>query len=84
VFQSQCQGCHNASTKMGGWDASSYDSVMSSGDNGPVIVAGDLKASLLARLILGSDGKLMPPTGALPQEQILTILDWIAAGAGNN
>jgi mono/diheme cytochrome c family protein len=84
IFQAQCQACHNATTKMGGWDASSYDAVTTTGDHGPVITAGDLKASLLARLILGSDGKLMPPTGALPQDEILTILDWIAAGAENN
>jgi len=84
IFQEKCQACHNSSTKMGGWDASSYDTVTQSGDNGPVITAGDLKASLLAQLLLGTDGKLMPPTGALPQDEMLTILDWIAAGAEGN
>jgi len=84
IFQTRCQTCHNSSTKLGGWDASSYDSVMAGGDNGPVITAGDLKQSLLARLLLGMDGKVMPPFGALPQDEILTILEWIAAGANNN
>ncbi|HEY6073052.1 MAG TPA: c-type cytochrome, partial [Anaerolineales bacterium] len=84
IFQAKCEGCHNSSTKLGGWDASSYDSVMTTGDNGPVLTAGDLKQGLLAQFLLGTDGKFMPPSGSLPQGEILTILDWIAAGANNN
>jgi mono/diheme cytochrome c family protein len=84
IFQAKCQMCHNASTKLGGWDASSYESVMAGGQDGPVIAPGDLNQSPLAQLILGMNGKVMPPSGVLPQDEILTILEWIAAGANNN
>lgn len=84
IFQAKCQACHNSDTKFGGWDASSYETVMTSGNNSPVVIAGDIKNSLLAQLIQGTKGKLMPPQGSLPQEEIQAILDWIASGAPNN
>ena len=84
IFQAKCQGCHNADTKFGGWDASSYEAVMTSGENAPVVIAGDVQNSLLAQFLQGSNGKIMPPMGALPQEEIQAILDWIAAGAKND
>jgi hypothetical protein len=57
---------------------------MSSGNNAPVVIAGDVQNSLLAQYLLGSNGKLMPPTGGASQEEIQAILDWIDAGAENN
>jgi hypothetical protein len=57
---------------------------MTSGDHGPVIVAGDVQNSLLAQFLQGTNGKFMPPLGALPPEEIQAILDWIVAGAKNN
>ena len=68
---------------MGGWDASSYQSVMTSGQNSPVVIPGDVDNSLLAQKLLGtqSEGNGMPPQGKLPDDEIQTILDWIAAGA---
>jgi mono/diheme cytochrome c family protein len=81
ILQAKCQGCHNANTKLGGWDSSSYESVMTTGENGPVVIAGDVQKSLLAQLLQGTNGKIMPPMGALPQEEIQSILNWIAAGA---
>lgn len=84
ILQAKCQMCHNSGTKLGGWDASSYESVMTSGDNGPVVVAGDAQNSLLARRIQGMNASIMPPSGSLPQDEIQIILDWIVAGANNN
>ena len=57
---------------------------MSSGKNAPVIIPSDVENSLLAQFLEGKNGKLMPPLGGLPQEEIQVILDWIAAGAENN
>jgi hypothetical protein len=57
---------------------------MTSGENAPVIIAGDTQNSLLAQYIQGLGEKLMPPGGSLPQEEIQAILDWIAAGAADN
>lgn len=81
ILKARCGMCHNAAVKLGGWDASSYETVMTSGENAPVITAGDAQNSLLAQLLQGTNGKFMPPTGALPQEEVQAILDWIQAGA---
>ncbi|HET9588064.1 MAG TPA: c-type cytochrome, partial [Anaerolineales bacterium] len=83
ILQEKCQLCHNASTKLGGWDASSYDAVMTTGDHAPVAIPGDVENSLLAQLIQGI-GSPMPPSGSLPPAEIKVILDWIAAGAEND
>jgi len=84
IFEAKCLVCHNTTTAQGDWDASSYETVMSTGENAPVIIPGDPDNSLLAQYLLGTNGKLMPPLGALPDESIQAILDWIEAGAENN
>ncbi len=83
ILDEKCGICHGS---LGGWDASSHQSVMESGDNGPVVNPGDPEASLLAQKLLGTQtiGAEMPPAGPLPQDEIQTILDWISAGALDN
>ncbi|OGO33723.1 MAG: hypothetical protein A2Z16_00485 [Chloroflexi bacterium RBG_16_54_18] len=83
IFQENCNMCHG---DLGGWDGSTYESAMTSGDHAPVIVPGDEASSLLAQKILGthSEGSIMPPSGRLPDEIIQIILDWIAMGAPEN
>jgi mono/diheme cytochrome c family protein len=80
ILQSKCAGCHG---QLGGWDASTYDSVVHSGDHGPAVLPGDSAGSLLAQKLLGTQsvGGPMPPGAALTQEQIQLIVDWITAGA---
>lgn len=80
IFESKCTMCHGSS---GGWDGTSYETAMNSGDNAPVVIPGDVENSLLAQKLLGTqeEGSIMPPLGKLPDEQIQVILDWIAGGA---
>lgn len=84
ILQAKCQMCHNPDTKLGEFDASTYEAVMQGTNDGPVVIPGDVAKSLLAQLLQGSNGKLMPPFGALPPEDVQVILDWIKAGAQNN
>ena len=79
IFQQYCAMCHGT---LGGWDSSSYQAVMTSGDHAPVVIPGNEDESLLAQKLLGTatNGGIMPPGGILPQTTIQTILDWIAAG----
>ena len=72
--------CHGS---LGGWDASSYDKVMTTGDHSPVVIANDVSGSLLAQKLLGKQtiGGVMPPGGQLSEAEIQLILDWITAGA---
>jgi mono/diheme cytochrome c family protein len=83
IFQAECSACHGS---FGGWDASSYDSVMNSGNNTPVVIPGDAAGSLLAQKMLGTqtEGGAMPPGGLLPSDQVQLIVDWINAGAPDN
>jgi mono/diheme cytochrome c family protein len=80
IFDAKCAGCHGTS---GGWDASSYNAVMTTGRNAPVVIPGDYQNSLLMQKILGTqtEGDIMPPSGRLSDAEIQTILDWIASGA---
>ena len=83
LLRAQCGACHGT---LGGWDASSYAAVIHSGDHGPAVIPGDTRGSLLAQKLLGTQtiGGSMPPGGALAQDDIQLLLDWIAAGAPDN
>jgi mono/diheme cytochrome c family protein len=83
IFQENCNMCHG---DQGGWDGSSYESAMTTGDHAPVIIPGDVEGSLLAQKILGthSEGTIMPPSEKLPDAIIQIILDWIALDAPEN
>ena len=62
ILDAKCTVCHG---KLGGWDATSYDSVMKTGDHGPVVKPGDASGSLLMQKLLGTQtvGNVMPPGG---------------------
>jgi mono/diheme cytochrome c family protein len=83
LLQTSCGACHGS---LGGWDASTYDSVVTGGANGPAVVPGDASGSLLAQKLLGTQtvGGPMPPAGTLSRDQVQLILDWIDGGAPDN
>ncbi len=83
IFEAKCLLCHGS---MGGWDASSYQTTMNTGDNAPVVKPGDVEGSLLAQKLIGTHatGTIMPPAGRMPNTSIQMILDWIEAGAEND
>jgi mono/diheme cytochrome c family protein len=83
IFQAECIACHG---NFGGWDASSYTSVLGTGDHAPVIIPGDPENSFLAQKMIGTQsiGEIMPPAGLSPEDEIQVILDWIEAGAIDN
>jgi mono/diheme cytochrome c family protein len=84
LFEANCQVCHNQNSAMAGWDSTSYQSVTTTGNNGPVVIAGDVTNSILAQRVSGSGGAVMPPSGKMSDEEIQIILDWITAGAPEN
>jgi mono/diheme cytochrome c family protein len=83
IFEAHCISCHGS---FGGWDASSYASVMESGNNAPVVIPSDAENSLLVQKMLGqqSIGSYMPPGGLLPIDEIQVVIDWIDSGALDN
>ncbi|MBI5351535.1 MAG: c-type cytochrome [Chloroflexi bacterium] len=84
IFQAKCSMCHSSATTFGGWDSTSYQAVMTSGDNAPEVIAGDPDNSYLMQLLQATNGAFMPPTGKLSDEEIQIIMDWILAGALDN
>ena len=80
IFEASCNGCHGGA---GGWTATDYDSAVSTGASGSVVIPGDVDASVLAQKVLGTQtsGGMMPPGQALAQKDIDTILAWIEGGA---
>ncbi len=80
ILQEECASCHGV---LGGWSASTYADVMTTGDHAPVVIPGIAADSLLAQKLLGTQqyGFLMPPSGKLSDAEIQIILDWINAGA---
>lgn len=83
IFEAQCVACHGS---FGGWSAASYEDVMTTGDNAPVVIPGDAENSLLAQKVLGTheEGTIMPPSGKMDDDEIQVIVDWIDAGALDN
>ncbi len=78
ILQTSCglSGCHNSATKSEGFDASSYQSILS------FVKPGDAKASPLYQAItqVYLNG-LMPPDKPLTQAERNLILVWIEQGA---
>jgi hypothetical protein len=76
-------GCLNCHPPSGGFDPSSYASIMTTGFDAPVVIAGDTNSLLVRKL------KPDPPIGArmpfggpyLSDDDIRTIVRWVADGA---
>jgi len=85
LFDRRCSICHEEDPE-GGWESTSYEAVMTTGDNAPVIIPGDTENSLLALKLLNlqTEGDKMPPKRDLTEDEIQLVLDWIAAGAPDN
>jgi mono/diheme cytochrome c family protein len=86
ILDEECYFCHSARKSSGGWDGSTYEAVMTTGEHAPVVVPGNSRSSVLAQKITGvpADGEIMPPPGLMSEERIQLIIDWINAGAPNN
>jgi menaquinol-cytochrome c reductase cytochrome b/c subunit len=86
ILDKRCASCHGRRPK-GNYSVADYNSVMTSGDNAPVIVAGDAVNSILVKMLNGVEtdaGGQMPPSRALKADQIKLIERWIDQGAQNN
>ena len=79
IFDQNCTSCHGSS---GGLRLTSYEDLMSGGNSGSSIIAGDASNSLLVQRIDGSVNPLMPKDSqALPDSTINLIMKWINEGA---
>lgn len=78
----RCASCHNASFQTANLRLDQKEAAFRGGDSGAVILPGNAAESLLIRRITGSElGLRMPPTGALPSQEIELLRTWIDQGA---
>jgi len=87
-----CVSCHRAGKKNNNYLMGTYEDTLNTGDNAPVMVAGDMNSSLL-QVINGNEIKddkgeviirQMPPTKLLKPEYIDMLTRWVMAGMPNS
>ncbi len=85
LAQRYCVSCHRAGKTNNNYLMTSYDEILNSGDNAPVIVAGDSN-SLLLTLVHGNEVidpqtglviRAMPPNKLLDQQYIDMLTVWV-------
>jgi len=85
IVRRTCASCHRAGKKNNNYLMGSYQEILTSGDNPPVLVAGDPN-SLLLRLIRRDevteikDLQPMPPSRPLKPEWVEIFERWVVAG----
>jgi cytochrome c len=84
ILDTNCIRCHGGGRPRGGINLTKYETVMKGGEDGPVIVAGDLKKSVLYQAVsqTSKEYRAMPPSGPkLSDKDLKTIEHWIKEGA---
>ncbi len=80
LLKAKCQQCHGRDKQKAGLDLRTRASILQGGDNGPAVVPGSAKGSLLWQKI--NAGKMPPPDkGKLSVAEKDLIKAWIDAGA---
>jgi len=83
-----CISCHRAGKQNNNYLMTSYEEMLTTGDNAPLITAGDPE-SLLLKLINGEEGldpktgekiRQMPPTKLLDPQYVDMLTRWVMAG----
>ncbi len=82
VLAENCYQCHSAKKQKGGLRLDNLGYMIEGGDNGTVLVPGDVAKSHLYRAVSYTDPDMeMPPDGKLPDAQIADLKRWIDMGA---
>lgn len=83
LLQTRCVACHDHTTRKGGLNLESYETLLAGGKRGNPIVAGQSAASLLVKYLEGTLQPQMPLGDKLSAAEINLIKAWIDAGASN-
>jgi ankyrin repeat protein len=82
ILANRCFGCHGPRQQQSGLRLDLRQNALRGGDYGVVIVPGKAAESKLMQRLMGSDAGLqMPPTGALPPDEIAVLRAWVDSGA---
>ena len=82
LLANRCYECHSAqtATPFAGLRLDRREDLIKGGVSGPAVVPGKPEESPLIRRIQGRPA-LMPPTGALSDSQIQSLIEWVRMGA---
>lgn len=86
IFRRYCASCHRPGKKNNDYFVQTYEEALTSGQNAPSLVAGDLNSNLIRMLHreeIPDVGGAMPPTKALPADMVSVIEQWVMAGMPN-
>ena len=81
VLAQNCLSCHNRFNREGRFSLQTHGDLMEGGDGGQVIVPEEADESRLLQMVEGFLEPLMPQDGALLEEEIDILRDWIERGA---
>ena len=85
IIKRYCISCHRPGKKNNNYLMGSYEEVMTTGDQAPNVIAGDINSILLRSLRREEmeDVGPMPPSKALKPELIAIFEAWVLGGAPN-
>ena len=81
ILEQKCLTCHGAGTPMSNLDLRTREGMLKGGTRGAAVIPGDASESRVYLQISGMEGPVMPMGGALSDDEILTLKDWINQGA---
>jgi hypothetical protein len=82
ILHSRCTTCHGGERTEKGLNLTTYDSLMTGSENGPVVTPGNAADSQFVEMIVNQK---MPKRGPkLTPSQVQLITDWVNQGALNN
>lgn len=82
ILEQKCYSCHGENAQQSGLRLDKRQNALRGGDYGPVILPGkSAESKLIKRVVNGDGGLQMPPTGAMPDEEIAILRAWIDQGA---
>ena len=80
ILKRSCVQCHSGADRASGFSVESVESVLRGGARrGPAVVVGRPEQSPLIQVLVGTAEPKMPLGGALPEEEIDAISEWIAS-----
>ncbi|TVQ03331.1 MAG: DUF1549 domain-containing protein, partial [Planctomycetaceae bacterium] len=81
LLVARCLKCHGPDKEFGGLRVDSWQSLRETSDSAPVVVPGDVGASLLVQAVRREDGLAMPPDDELSADEVATLVRWVEIGA---
>jgi len=81
ILNDRCNNCHGT-RPAGGLRLNTFEMMKQGGENGPLLVQGNPRASLIIKRLLAPEKLRMPKDSQkLEPEEIKTIAEWISQGA---